>query len=57
VFIHALTDIAAGDELFYDYGLVIDAPYTKALKKEFECRCGSAECRGTMLAPKKRGKK
>lgn len=57
VFIHALTDIAAGDELFYDYGLVIDAPYTKALKKEFECRCGSPDCRGTMLAPKKRGKK
>lgn len=54
VFIHALRDIAAGEELFYDYGLVIDARYTKKLKKEFECRCGSPDCRGTMLAPKGR---
>lgn len=55
VFIHALRDIEAGEELFYDYGLVIDARYTKKLKKEFECRCGSPNCRGTMLAPKGRG--
>ncbi|GAB7541479.1 SET domain-containing protein [Cupriavidus sp. CuC1] len=52
VFIHALRDIAGGEELFYDYGLVIDARYTKKLKKEFECRCGNPKCRGTMLAPK-----
>ena len=54
VFIHALRDIAGGEELFYDYGLVIDARYTKKLKKEFECRCGSPKCRGTMLAPKEK---
>ncbi|MDF3834874.1 SET domain-containing protein-lysine N-methyltransferase [Cupriavidus basilensis] len=54
VFIHALRDIAGGEELFYDYGLVIDARYTKKLKKEFECRCGSPHCRGTMLAPKEK---
>lgn len=52
VFIHALRDINAGDELFYDYGLVIDARYTKKLKAEYACRCGSPQCRGTMLAPK-----
>lgn len=57
VYIHALRDIAPGEELFYDYGLVIDEPYTRKLKKEFECRCGSPQCRGTMLAPKTRGKK
>lgn len=54
VFIKALRDIAPGEELFYDYGLVIDDRYTRKLKKQFACRCGSADCRGTMLAPKKR---
>ncbi|MEO8123329.1 MAG: SET domain-containing protein-lysine N-methyltransferase [Burkholderiales bacterium] len=53
VFVNALTDIAPGEELFYDYGLVIDERYTKKLKKQFECRCGSPHCRGTMLAPKR----
>jgi SET domain-containing protein len=53
VFIHALQDIAPGEELFYDYGLVIDERYTPRLKKEYACRCGSPECRGTMLAPKR----
>lgn len=54
VFIHALTDISPGEELFYDYGLVIDERYTPKLKKRFECRCGTPGCRGTMLAPKER---
>ena len=27
---------------------------TVKLKKQFECRCGTKGCRGTMLAPKKR---
>ena len=59
VFIRALRNIAAGEELFYDYGLVVDEPYTKQLKAEYACWCGSANCRGTMLAPKRRsgGKK
>ncbi len=53
IFIKALRDIAPGEELFYDYGLVIDERYTRKLKKQFECRCGSPGCRGTMLAPKR----
>jgi len=52
VFIKALRRIEPGEELFYDYGLVIDEPYTKKLKKQFACRCGAKRCRGTMLAPK-----
>ena len=36
------------------YGLVIDEPYTARLKKQFPCWCGSKNCRGTLLAPKKR---
>jgi SET domain-containing protein len=53
VFIKTLQPIQAGDELFYDYGLVIDARYTKKLKQEYACFCGTARCRGTMLAPKR----
>ncbi|MDN8612118.1 SET domain-containing protein [Variovorax ginsengisoli] len=52
VFIKALRNIAAGEELNYDYGLIIDEPYTKKLLSEFPCWCGSADCRGTLLAPK-----
>lgn len=54
IFIKALRDLAPGEELFYDYGLVIDERYTPKLKKEYACRCGSPRCRGTMLAPKRR---
>lgn len=52
VFIKALRNIPAGDELFYDYGLIIDAKYTKKLKAEYPCWCGAPTCRGTLLAPK-----
>lgn len=53
VFIEALRDIAPGEELFYDYGLIIDERYTSKLKKQYECRCGSPNCRRTMLSPKR----
>jgi SET domain-containing protein len=53
VFIKALRNIKAGEELFYDYGLVIDERYTPKLKKQYECRCGARNCRGTMLSPKR----
>lgn len=56
VFIRARRSIKAGEELFYDYGLVIDEPYTPALKKQYPCWCGAKNCRGTLLAPKRGGK-
>jgi uncharacterized protein len=52
VFIKALRGIKAGEELFYDYGLIIDAKYTKKLLAEYPCWCGAKSCRGTLLAPK-----
>ena len=54
IFIKTLRDIAAGEELNYDYGLVIEERYTPKLKAEYPCWCGSANCRGTLLAPKRR---
>ena len=53
VFIKSLRPLKPGEELFYDYGLIIDDRYTPKLKKQYECRCGSRQCRGTMLAPKR----
>ncbi len=54
VFIAARRDIKAGDELNYDYGLVLEERYTKKLKAEYPCWCGAKTCRGTLLAPKRR---
>ncbi len=54
IYIHALRDIVRGEELNFDYGLVLEARYTKALKAAYACRCGTSTCRHTMLAPKGR---
>jgi len=54
VFIKALRNIRAGEELNYDYGLIIDERYTPKLKAEYPCWCGAKTCRGTLLAPKRR---
>jgi SET domain-containing protein len=50
IYIKALRDIHPGEELNYDYGLVIDAPLTAKLKAEYPCWCGSPHCRGTLLS-------
>jgi len=56
VYIIARRDIRRGEELNYDYGLVIDEKMTKTLKSQYQCRCGSVNCRGTMLAVKTKAK-
>ena len=53
IFINALRRIEAGEELNYDYALVLDGRHTPNVKKQFECRCGAKHCRGTMLAAKR----
>ena len=57
VFIEARRAIKPGEELTYNYGIVLDEPHTAALKKLWACRCGARKCTGTMLQPKVRGKK
>ena len=54
IFIKALRNIKAGEELNYDYGLIIDEPYTPELLAEYPCWCGAKNCRGTLLSPKDR---
>jgi SET domain-containing protein len=53
IYIVALRDISPGEELLYNYGLTLEERYTPTLKKQFACHCGSANCRGTMLSPKR----
>jgi uncharacterized protein len=51
VYLEALRTIAAGEELTYDYRLQRGAGATAEWETRYACRCGSAACRGTMLAP------
>ncbi len=50
IFIYALRDLRPGEEIYYDYGLVLGRRFTRADVFLHRCRCGSSRCRGTMLA-------
>src|SRR6516225_7033034 len=49
VFIHALTAIEPGEELFIDYGLVIDGEITDDVRAQYACHCGASVCRQSMI--------
>jgi SET domain-containing protein len=53
VFIDATRDIRPGEELTYDYNLIIDERYTPELKQLYACGCGARKCRGTILGRKR----
>ena len=53
VFIEAVRAIKPGEELTYDYGITLAERHTPRLKKIWACRCGSRDCTGTMLKPKR----
>jgi len=53
IFVEALRDIAPGEELTYNYGITLAERHTPRLKKIWACRCGSPNCTGTMLQPKR----
>jgi len=59
IFIYALRDIEAGEELCYDYAYEADSPPTPSEKKLYRCRCGAKNCRKTILKyqPPKRTQK
>ena len=53
IVIEAARDIKAGEELSYNYGIRLAERHTPKLKKLWACLCGSPNCTGTMLQPKR----
>lgn len=53
VFIDAIRPIKPGQELSYDYNLVLEERHTPKLKREHPCHCGAPKCRGTLLGSKR----
>jgi SET domain-containing protein len=54
LFIDAVRHIAAGEEITIDYNLYLEARYTLAMKQTYACACRISQCRGTMLATKRK---
>ncbi len=50
VLIEARRAIRLGEELTYDYRLTIDGRLSKRERTQYACRCGTAKCRGSLLA-------
>jgi hypothetical protein len=57
VFIYAKKPMRAGEELMYDYGYERDGTETAEDERRYACRCGTARCRGTILAARKPARK
>lgn len=56
IYIDAIKDISAGEELTYDYNLTREGDGTD-VDEEYACHCGSTNCRHTMLEPLVKTKK
>ncbi|MCK9488331.1 MAG: SET domain-containing protein-lysine N-methyltransferase [Xanthomonadales bacterium] len=54
VWVYTLRDIAAGEELSFNYGIVLSVRHTARMKAIWACHCGANNCTGTMLQPKPR---
>lgn len=52
VLIETLRPVRAGEELTFDYGIVLAVPHFARLKRIWACRCGSPRCTGTLLKPR-----
>lgn len=57
IYIEAIADIAAGEELVYDYQYERTDEHTPDDERFYACRCGAPGCRGTILMAKKKPKK
>ena len=53
IWIETIRDVAAGEELAYDYAYVLEERHSPSAKRRFPCHCGAASCRGTILAKKR----
>jgi len=54
IFIVSVRDIAAGEELTYDYNMDAPRPLPRDWRRRYGCRCGAERCRGTMLVRPRR---
>lgn len=54
VYIEAVRDVQPGAELTYDYQIQREDDDPDDIDAVFACRCGFAQCRGTMLWPTER---
>ena len=57
IYIYAKKNIQPGGELTYDYQYERRPDHTKEDEEFYRCLCGTAKCRGTILAPPPRKKK
>lgn len=53
IFIDTIKAVSKGDELTYDYNLILEEAHTPAVKKAHACHCGTRKCRGTILGKKR----
>jgi SET domain-containing protein len=57
IFVEAVRTIQPGEELAYDYQIERDPEDPPNVDEIFACRCGAANCRGSMLVPRKKPRK
>lgn len=50
IWICAIRTIRPGEELTYDYGFKPDGEDLETARRKYPCRCGAANCRGTILS-------
>jgi SET domain-containing protein len=53
IWIETIRDVAAGEELAYDYAYILEERHSPSAKRRFPCHCTAASCRGTILARKR----
>lgn len=54
IWIETIRKVRTGEELAYDYALILEQRHTMAAKRMYSCNCGTRSCRGTLLTSKKR---
>jgi hypothetical protein len=57
VYIVVARDIAPGEELSYDYAYTREGGTDEQREERYSCGCGARRCRGTMLSPRRAGRR
>jgi hypothetical protein len=54
LWIETIREVRRGEELAYDYAYELEERHSPAAKRRYPCRCGAANCRGTILTKKRK---